>query len=602
MKAQIKTFIIGAAVMSAAFIWGCGNEAAETTTEAVAADNQLPKDAQDLCPLTKEEFDTWFTSGKAKENGFVMPANSVTFVSDNTNCNFYKWSEQMFLWITSQPLRSAFGEFNTILESPVFYTVEPEVDGSRQFIQHAPGVPIRTMSAITQNGVNNLPIVHTKDGRAFELDTITEARHLKARVLVAAGKEVNIATVERDEQGAQKFFDKGHNEIVNPRAEFTRFKHPEHVVRRLMVGGKPVFLSAAGPVDIEAGQAMGGDALMSQNGAMVYYIIFANDVYAWFQYAYVNNMMKDTTFPTDSASRDIICGVARQNGVLLHDSNALAMEIKTSWIETRFVEDSNEFVNISAVIPKYTITDSVWTPTGGDTTVRVSMVGMHIVGSTNKHPEMIWATYEYKKNTPNETYNYLDKKGASRNAPRSDTKGWLFCNQPDQSAPASTFNIAHMKTSSDNIVSISPYLISSSNSLLLYPFGVSDLVPNPLVTSAAESNSQVISSNQAILKWLPGKDKRKNYILIGAEWTDGQYPNGASYPADKSANSAIGTSRLANSTMETTIQLGFGNDSTNSGCFNCHNGTLNPSTAFGLSHIFSLFPNKLPQVPRAMNK
>ncbi len=158
-----------------------------------------------------------------------------------------------------------------------------------------------------------------------------------------------------------------------------------------------------------------------------------------------------------------------------------------------------------------------------------------------------------------------------------------------------------MKASGENIVSIAPNKISSSNSLLLYPFGVSDLVPNPLVTSAAQSNSQVISSNLNIQKLLPGKDKRKNYILIGAEWTDGPYPNHNSYPADTSPNSAIGTSRLANSTMETTIQLGFGNDSANAGCFNCHGGTLNPST-FGLSHIFSLFPNQLPQIPMTMKK
>ncbi|MEI8021711.1 MAG: hypothetical protein WCH39_26110 [Schlesneria sp.] len=69
--------------------------------EAADAQNPVPPDAQQTCPLTKQEFDTWFASGAVTLNGVVKPANSLTFTA-NSNCSFYKWSEQMFLWLTAR--------------------------------------------------------------------------------------------------------------------------------------------------------------------------------------------------------------------------------------------------------------------------------------------------------------------------------------------------------------------------------------------------------------------------------------------------------------------------------------------------------------------
>jgi hypothetical protein len=63
----------------------------------------LPTDAGSTCAtsLTPAEFNSWFESGAVSLNGAVKPANSVTF-PDIPNCSFYKWSEQMFLWLGSQ--------------------------------------------------------------------------------------------------------------------------------------------------------------------------------------------------------------------------------------------------------------------------------------------------------------------------------------------------------------------------------------------------------------------------------------------------------------------------------------------------------------------
>jgi hypothetical protein len=73
-------------------------------TVAACALTQIapPSDGGSSCAtsLSNAEFNGWFESGAVSLNGAVKPANSVLF-PDVPNCSFYKWSEQMFLWLTS---------------------------------------------------------------------------------------------------------------------------------------------------------------------------------------------------------------------------------------------------------------------------------------------------------------------------------------------------------------------------------------------------------------------------------------------------------------------------------------------------------------------
>src|SRR4051812_40506618 len=59
----------------------------------------VPSDPQAACTVAAPEIAGWFESGSATLNGVVKPADSLMF-SDSPNCDFYKWSEQMFLWLT----------------------------------------------------------------------------------------------------------------------------------------------------------------------------------------------------------------------------------------------------------------------------------------------------------------------------------------------------------------------------------------------------------------------------------------------------------------------------------------------------------------------
>lgn len=436
------------------------------------------------CNLTSAEFNTWFSSGTASENGSVMNANSVKFAHNN-NCDFYKWSEQMFLWITTSK------DNETVMESPVFYTISPKkitaAGTIREFIPHVKGTLLRAVANVDKTGK-----INTEEGQATD------------------------------------------------------------------------------------------DVLMDRYGNLVYYISFGNDVYAQFLTAVKNSKMSGNTFPTTAQERDSIVNFASEHDIVLKDPNALAIELKTSWIIADSLKNADEFITVDAIIPTYNKTDSLWV-ISGEKPAKLAMVGMHIVGSASDHPEMIWATFEHKNNTPNTAYQYFNKKGDTITVPADGDGDWIFNSNVKDSA-----NVSHMTFSGDSIKANKEFTISPSNTILVKPWGSRyDTQPNAEDSSPAASNTTVININNSIATLLPGNDIRKNYKFIGATWTDsGTAPNGRTYsPTDTVKGVAIGTSQLANSTMETYFQNGKPYKDFSS-CFTCHNNNsgLKP---IDLSHVFN---------------
>ncbi len=51
-----------------------------------------------------------------------------------------------------------------------------------------------------------------------------------------------------------------------------------------------------------------------------------------------------------------------------------------------------------------------WVQTG-QRKATLGLLGLHIVGSVQGHPEMIWATFEHFGDTPNAAYSYTNTKG-----------------------------------------------------------------------------------------------------------------------------------------------------------------------------------------------
>lgn len=318
---------------------------------------------------------------------------------------------------------------------------------------------------------------------------------------------------------------------------------------------------------VEEGQAGGNGVLVAQSGSLVYYGIHANDVYAEFLTGQKTNKIAATTFPASQADLDKVTAFAATRGKKLHDAKTLVLEFKTSWVELASIPpaDQGTFVTMSAVVPTYDKTDpTTWKPTGTKNTP-LALVGVHVVGTVNGHPEMVWATFEHKANAPNGTYTYTgaDNQPVVHQPKTAGT--WTFC----QSGAADPFNVEKAKfdPTTGNIVAATTQPIGPSNTRRASPWG--DATPNG---GAVANNTMILSANASVLGQLLPGDVRRHYVMIGATWTDGKIPGVASPDPP-----VFGSKTLANSTMETYHQT--------ANCFACHQG--DSFARDGLSHIYS---------------
>jgi len=578
-----RTTILILAILLCGFaLWKCSTKKTGTSLAVT-----LPQDVLDSCTVSQSTFNTWFASSPASVNGLVTPANSVLFPHSD-NCDFYQWAERMFLWVTS-PINGG-----TVLNSPTFYNVTPpDSAGNRQLLPQTLGAPVRMTSHLVKLGPSRLPVIVDKNGNFFEVEK--SAPNAKDFVKDESGKTVEVGSIVATGK-TFSFVDKAGKAIAHPHAIIQHKNKPGHFVHQFVTGDKAVFLDGDGNVvDSEEGQAT-GDALMAQNGSVVYYLTLVNDVYAEYlnMVKTVNPAMRDS-FPTTAADRHAIVAYAKANNVNLADSNALAMEIKSSWIEaSKLGADTVNYVLMTAVIPTYdTTSNKIWKP-NGEKTVRMAMVGMHIVGSVATHPEMIWATFEHQNNTPNAAYSYINTKGATVGVKQDSGSNWLF----SANASALNPNFSHITTNdpkikngpnTDTLFGHHLFNISPSNTLRTMPWGSqsdANAPSNPQDTTSARSNSEILSINNAIRSMLAG-DIRANYLFIGAVWTpNGSAPTGTGYTGTHGAPAApgetIGASVLANSTMETYFQ------SKKHSCFTCHSANVTPDILPDtISHVFS---------------
>lgn len=376
------------------------------------------------------------------------------------------------------------------------------------------------------------------------------------------------------------------------------------------------------PENIEpAGQAGGSDTLLSLNGSLVYFGLHANDVYAWFNTAMTNNALPaNSTFPINQTQLNSVLAYASSNGATIGDGNALGMELKTAWIDasTLTKADVVNYVTISALVPNYVKTSSTkWTISTTTPAIlkTLALVGIHVVGAVQNHPEMVWATFEHRSNAPDNTFYFNNLSGQTSSVPYNSTGQWNFMANGGTQQGAL---VAQMKVNSDGSISgtcagtgtascslssagtscqlssgsgtCSQNTIQQNNVYRVNPWG------NAPTTASAENNSELISLNLDILVMLGlVGDVRSNYFQVGAVWTrDGSVPDSPTDPE------LVGSLLLANSTMETYHQQGTaGSDQ---GCFGCHSvptpssaSSTAPSTSVQTSHVFSL--SNIPLVP-----
>lgn len=501
------------------------------TTSVSAGAPQLPikfpTDVKQSCATSSTEFASWFDSGEVTKNGLVDAANSTgTFTSD---CDFYKWGSQMFLWLSS-PANGDKGTYT--FNQPGFYEVSPLNDsGSRTFIKEVAG----------KGGLSSIALRATKkDGS-----------------------------------------------------------------------------------ELESGQA-DGNALISNKNDVVFYGLHANDVYAYYRSEEANgdfespNSLFDN-FPTTADDVTQISNLLPSNQEPISDANALAMELKTSWVEAQSVDDISQYITITTEVPIYSknSTNTIWTETTETESKKLALVGMHIVGTVTGHPEMVWTTIEHVNNAPDKAYYYLTQSTPSQISTfgfdGSPVSGeWSFnatpANNIDEVTPTASYNVptssepAQIKTELFETIYIEgsktekPLPIVAATVVRLNPWGnVSSSSNGSEKIKIAQSNTDLVSLNSSVISALANKnDVRANYIQIGGIWD-----KHGSIPTSGDVSNLAGGLYLSNTTMETFHQYPDKNNGfQTTNCFACHNvtkpvqnmqclgGKMIPQKDYDTSHIF----------------
>jgi len=567
---------------------------------AAAANAQtIPSDPMQNpeCVVSPTTFNSWFASGTPTVNGVVNPADSIAF-QPNNNCDFYKWSEQMFMWLTS-PAPASYGGTGPVFNSNAFYQIFVGSDGKLHFLpQPSMNKKMNFSLRAAQAGAHGLPVILDNNRVLHEIKPTSKSKSGKQMIAGPNGKLVEIASAKFGPGGQPILLDaKGKQIKPQLKALLAQPNGQPSFVQQIMIGKTAVFFDENGnPIIPDQGQAgRSSGVLVGQNGeplngSLVYYATFTNDVYAYYL-TQVKNANSGTTpvntfFPTSAQDLAPIVAYAKLHGVTFPDPNALAIEVKTSWVQVSKPRPEY-YVSLSALVPVYQVSadGKTWKPTGQYKPATLALVGIHVVGSLTNHPEMAWSTFELFGNTPNATYQYLNSNNQLTQVPQNTTGNWLFC-QTNCQGP---FNVQLATyASAPNITATTSAPIGPSNTLRQKAFGAAyGTAPNAGVTSDAQSNSEVITTNNTVLKQILSGDVRKNYYMVGSTWTtSGAVPNGA-YSPQTPNNTEIGTSQLQNTTMETYQQGSTNTWSPTTNCFGCHNKSTNPSkTTVEVSHIW----------------
>jgi hypothetical protein len=594
--------------LSAALLASAGVSGARATP--------LPADAQMTCPAVN--FNSWFQSGTPSLNGVVKPANSITFSNATDNCVFYNWSVQMFMWLAS-PAPSVYGGGDRIFDSGVFFDVSPPVNNQRHFVPHNPRFPRVFPLRIAKAGPHNLPVVMARSGRLLEVVEAPRARSGNSLIRNNLGQMVEVKGFKIGPGGKAVLTDAAGKPIAT-QFQLSRESVPQRalaprilprpgaplnlqlenariaglvqnlnaspIVHKIQIDGRIIFFDLFGtPVPVEQGQATTDGVLISQNGSLVYYATIVNDVYAYMRTGQADGAVpligpSPGAFPVSQAQENPTIAFAAMHGKTFPDPEALTVEIKTSWVECSTVPDPQDFMTTMASVPTYNKSNNMlWTATGTNQTVKTCLTAIHVVGSTNGHPEMIWATFEHKNNAPEGTYTYNATSGTNPHTINTNPSGtWTFT----ANGSPGPYNTQLATFTDPNVAAATSSPIGPSNTLRVMAFGsLLNSAPNPLIPSAAASNTQVISMNNSVHGNMAAAgaaaDVRNNYIFTGATWTiNGAAPSSTPFPS----GNWVGTSQLDNTTMETYVQAP-NNTTSGSNCFSCHK-----TNTTGVSHVF----------------
>jgi hypothetical protein len=242
-----------------------------------------------------------------------------------------------------------------------------------------------------------------------------------------------------------------------------------------------------------------------------------------------------------------------------------SLELKTSWINASVLKDTTSYFITKGEI--------------NGVKTRVALLGMHVVGVVENHPEFVWATFEHENLAP--AYDW-SKATPTSDAPVTSTVDYPFFNK---STTATIKNITSGNGVYTDVFSVYKYGVPLEKEMK-GSFNVQLYMETS--QNGSENFNNIRTINESVKKQLKGV--WNNYFYNGSIWidTEGYEGNQAqaalldslSYSLSNSEPKKLtrGSVAASNITMETYVQVGFKNPTTIHGttvsdlanCFSCH--------------------------------
>jgi len=240
-----------------------------------------------------------------------------------------------------------------------------------------------------------------------------------------------------------------------------------------------------------------------------------------------------------------------------------AISLKASWKIVEDGEDVSDFFTMqSEVYPLDNSPQGIVVDNTNTESVTLALVGFHVAGAVNNHPEMIWATFEHRRNAPN-VYTHQNVGDTVLQTDPVSTESFTFY---AADTPLSGCNFNSTRRRLDPATQI---ITPATQVCREYEFGNEPPLPTDTTDVARlmnQNDANVESLNGHVLDSLSTDDVWSNYEEVGAIWFSQE---NALTPGDALGTDAllIGSLRLSNSTIETFTQT----QSVMNNCFRCHN-------------------------------
>lgn len=305
----------------------------------------------------------------------------------------------------------------------------------------------------------------------------------------------------------------------------------------------------------QAGEA--GAMLIDQNRNAVFYSIHINPNFAEFvEQNQLNNLPK---LLQESNGGGVPTDLEFPPG---------ALELKAAWKIVEPGEDVSRYFTRRARVPLLKNAGQQVIATGGSREVNLALIGLHVVGVVQDHPEFIWATFEHV-----DALGRRDLAPAAKTNPLSGTAQELetLLQKYPLFGLATPVSLANQQPAQHTVEARSQKFQAATSVFRVFPASLSKQAEEDqaLKTLNAHMGELFASSDPS------GQDLRRNYRMVGAVWIDqpgSKDPNGV-FKANRSFENTpehtllAGEDALSSMAMESFTQQSAPN------CFSCHNTT-----------------------------